>query len=161
MGKLGIGVVACLVVVLFLSCGTPDPNAAAVSDFEGYASWTKVNAQPITGDTTGDLGRAHEAAQGFREVYVNRIGEAGFSGSGEFPEGTIVVKESFNESDGQKGDLTAITVMVKREDGFDSENGNWEYVNVSADLKIRGQGAIRSCIVCHDKADSDYIFANY
>lgn len=121
----------------------------------------KANSQPITGDSTGALGRAHEAAEGFREVYVNRIGEAGFSDSGEFREGTIIVKEAFAESDGDKGDLTAVTVMVKREDGFDSGNGNGEYVNASADLKIRGQGAIRSCIVCHAQAENEYIFANY
>ena len=161
MGKLGIYTVAWLIVILFLSCGSPDPNATQVSDFEDYASWKKVNSQSITGDQSGALGRAHEGAAGFREVYVNRVGEAGLAGAAEFPAGSIVVKESFNESGGQKGNLTGVTVMVKRSEGFDTDHGDWEYINATAGLKIRGQGSMRNCIDCHAKADTDYIFANY
>jgi hypothetical protein len=157
MRKYLCGTVLCLMLVASLSFAQ---EKTAVSDYSDYQSWTKINAQTITGDVTGLLGRAHQAAKGFREVYVNKTGEDVAMGRKPypFPAGTIIVKESYKPKGGGKGKLASVTVMVKREPGYDASNGDWEYINTSAELKVKGQGKISSCIVCHAAAENDFIF---
>lgn len=163
--RLAIASVVAIFAVALVSCSTTDPNATSVSEFSGYEAWTKVNAEPITGDRTGTLGRnIHEGEAGFRDVFVNPVGQAVATGAqdGPYPVGTIVVKNSYAGDNGQIGDLSGVTVMVKRDAGYDSENGDWEYVNLSADLDVKGQGLLNGCISCHSAAaDRDYIFGGY
>ena len=47
-----------------------------------YETWQKINERPITGDHTGFLGKLHEAAKGYRQVYVNAVGIEASQGSG-------------------------------------------------------------------------------
>lgn len=156
--------VLCVLVVfaLLASCGTTDPNATSSEDLSSYETWTKVNDETITGDATGTLGQqVHEGAGGFREVFVNSVGEPVFAGeaSTPFPVGTIIVKESYPDAGGSKGDLSTLTVMVKREAGYDADNGDWEWVMLGPDMGIRTQGALASCYQCHAvAADTDYSF---
>lgn len=157
--------IACLgVCVLLMSCasGPDDPNATKPDAFNGYKSWQKVNAATITGDSTGVLGSAHEGETGFREVYVNSTGAAASSGSASlpYPVGTVIVKESFKDSDGSKGSLTGLTIMAKRAGGYDSENGDWEYLMVNSKMKVRAQGKLEGCISCHLAADNDFVFTD-
>ena len=157
--------IICAAVALLLSCmssGSSDPNATTAEDFSDYASWQKANAETITGDPSGVLGNAHEGASGLREIYVNSVGAAMFAANerGPYPVGTIVLKESFKSDSGAKGSLTGITVMVKREAGYDSENGDWEYLNVNSKMKIKAQGKMSMCISCHSASEDDYLFSN-
>ena len=151
--------------VMMVSAGSADDDATPVSALDGYESWLKVNAQPITGDDTGTLGRnVHEGTTGFRDVYVNPVGEARVSGdaSGEFPVGTILVKNSFEDAGGSPGDLANVTVMVKREAGFDPENGDWEYMVLTSTMRVRSQGVINNCVAFHSiVAANDYAFLSY
>ena len=155
---LSLSFVAALVAVMIAGC-VSDAGATSASAFQGYTSWTKMNKQPITGDATGVLGSAHEGARGFREVFINDVGKNAGSG-GSYSQGTLIVKESYKKaSSGGKGDLTGLTIMVKREAGYDPENGDWEYLNATSALKIRAQGKLGGCINCHAAAfDSDYVF---
>ena len=155
---------AVVTVVLFacLSTGS-DPNPTTVDDFSDYVSWSKVNATTVTGDRRGDLGMAHGGQKGFREIYVNAAGKAVSAGQADlpYPMGTILVKETYKRSGGQKGDLRGLTVMIKREAGYDADNDNWEYLNVSKSLKIKSQGRINLCIKCHSIAFmDDYVFTS-
>lgn len=145
-----------------MSGGSSDPDATAVDSFSDYTNWHRVNTSPITGDTTGGLGNAHEGSSGLREVYINSVGSAASSGTSAlpYPEGTIVVKESFKSDGGEKGKLTGITVMAKREAGYDPENGDWEYLNVKPDLKVSAQGRLSGCVSCHSASDDDYVFTS-
>lgn len=96
-----------------------------------------------------------------REVYVNQIGESGFGGGGveAFPEGTIIVKDTFYlGDDGTQGRRWNITVMRKREQGYDPENDDWEYVQAGPRKGVRYQGKIPLCIDCHVSAEFDYVF---
>lgn len=156
------------IISLVLACGvilvscTTDPDASDLSVLDGYASWVRVNESTITGDELGFLGGSvHEGATGFREIYVNPIGQRVSLGEDQtpFPVGSVLVKESFTGAGGVQGDLADITVMVKRETGYDSENGDWEYMNITPDMRIRAQGAIRACYACHSAAAStDFSF---
>ena len=152
------------VVAVFMSCAT-DPNATEVASLDGYPTWFQVNSEIITGDATGTLGRnVHQGSTGFRNVFVNPVGEAVITGDADtpYPAGTIFVKDSYAEQDGAMGDLADVTVMVKREAGFDPDNGDWEYMLLTNTLSVRNQGAIGMCISCHAAAaNRDFVFASY
>lgn len=162
-----IAIFALIAVILFImSCATrasDDSNATQVNAYSGYASWNKVNSTTITGDRTGILGNAHEGSAGFREVYVNSAGLPVSSGSAAVPyaEGSIILKEAYKDSGGAKGALESLTVMVKRESGYDGENGNWEYIMLTPEMKVQAQGRLSGCISCHLAAEEDdFIFTH-
>ncbi|MCG8344894.1 MAG: hypothetical protein MI685_07000 [Chlorobiales bacterium] len=94
-------------------------------------------------------------------------------------EGDLVVKRNYG-GDGLtvedvKNDpakyLEAVTIMFKREDGYDDENRNWFYVKYGSDGTILtnpkgallagrvAKGAPTGCIACHKSAPGgDYLF---
>jgi hypothetical protein len=133
-----------------------------VAEFADYQTWTRVNTETITGDVTAMLGRAHEGNEGFREVYVNELGRPVALGGTAlpYPAGTILVKESLGaDGTGSKGELSNLTIMVKREGGYDPDNGDWEYVMTTPATLVRMQGKLGMCINCHAAArDSDFVF---
>jgi hypothetical protein len=134
-----------------------------VKDFKKYDKWMKVNDETVTGDQFGVLGPAHGGAEGFREIYINKEGEKVSKGRDRFPYpvGTIIVKETYANDNGRKGDLEALTVMVKRGVGYDIEHNNWEYMMVSPDDEVKAQGRVEMCIGCHAAAaDTDWVFFN-
>jgi hypothetical protein len=151
------------IAVLFLSCasGPDDPNATKPDAYNGYQTWKKVNTSTISGDETGVLGSAHEGSAGFREVYVNATGEAVSGGASlPYPVGSVIVKESFKNAGGSKGDLSSVTIMAKREAGYDPDNGDWEYLMLNPRMKVQAQGRLSGCISCHLAADSDFVFTD-
>ena len=152
-------------LLVFLACASTgsDSNATTVDAFSDYTGWSKVSMATISGDRTGSLGPAHGGPTGFREVYVNSVGKPVSDGAASlpYPLGTILVKETYKTEGGQKGTLKDITIMVKRESGYDTMNSDWEYLNVSSTLKIKSQGSIKMCINCHAVAMvDDYIFTS-
>jgi hypothetical protein len=156
-----------LLIVVFvlascMSAGSGDPNATQSEAYATYETWKQVNTATISGDQTGVLGKAHEGSAGFREVFVNDIGEATSAGAAAlpYPTGSIIVKESYKNKAGEKGSLTSVTIMVKREMGYDPENGDWEYIMLSGSMKKQGQGALGACISCHAAAENDFVFTD-
>ena len=164
----------CAVVVLVVSLVTcastmgttkwDDPDyATMVDDIDGYAMWTKVNDQTITGDATGLLGGgAHAGADGFREVYINKTGLAVSTGEKDYPYpvGTIIVKQTYANDMGDKGAIANLTIMIKRKGGYHPDHGDWEYMMVSPDLsQVMVQGTPDGCVNCHANiSDQDYVF---
>lgn len=156
-----IPIMIMLFCISFLYANGQQEDGGSTNEFSNYLNWEKVNNEVITGDVIGILGPAHQRAQGFREIYVNDIGKEVSSGekSYPYPSGSIILKESFKADNGKKGDLADITIMVKREDGYDPENGNWEYFMANSQLKVSKQGKIGMCIGCHSAVSStDYTF---
>ncbi len=69
--------------------------------------------------------------------------------------------------------LKAVTIMLQREDGYDSDNDNWFWVKFSPsgeilknpkDMLLAGRvakGMPKGCIACHTQAGGgDYLFSN-
>jgi len=69
--------------------------------------------------------------------------------------------------------LMAVTVMVQREKGYDSDNNDWFWVKYNADGTVSkgdkdvamagriAKGMDTGCIACHKAAkDNDYVFTN-
>lgn len=129
-----------------------------------YKSWYQITkGNPNTGDPTGFLDGKHKGTKAYREIYINKVGEAVHkqSGNPKYPEGTVIVKESY----GNKGRWEAqkspqLTIMVKLKPGESPETGDWGWV-------MGGKGKISTgtskrakfCSKCHIYgAANDYTF---
>jgi hypothetical protein len=91
------------------------------------------------------------------QVFTNPAASAMFysASAGQFPEGSIVVKEK--SLAGTKSPV-AIAAMVKGAVGSNPTSGDWEFLYVSA------QGAAVAtavCRDCHRAAPSDFLFRSY
>ena len=117
-------------VIGLSSCGgapapatpAPKPDESRFGPLEvgaDYASFTKVTDAPF---------RSLDHGNRFVDVYVNEVGAAAYLGEGDIPVGTIVVKPSFQNVDGQKSDIAGpIFVMEKRAKGYDPDHADWWY----------------------------------
>ncbi|MBS3771451.1 MAG: cytochrome P460 family protein [Bacteroidales bacterium] len=128
------------------------------------------------GDFTGQ-NFAHGGPEGIsadstiREVYGN-VDQVGSS----IEKGTLITKRTYKKNpDGSNGQLFVTFAMFKRESGYDSENADWEYVQMPADESIDytehpngllseesvARGKLDGCISCHGAASgNDYLFTN-
>ena len=85
-----------------------------------------------------------------------------------FPQGTTIIKEKYDDlADAQKREKTrAYGVMIKREAGYNPDQGDWEYAYIDLDqdgnITSATRGKLKSCIDCHgNQANNDYVFRSY
>jgi hypothetical protein len=78
-----------------------------------------------------------------------------------FPEGSIIVKAKSSEETSGLPEL--LTIMVKRGEGYDQRNGNWEYLVMAGDgSKVERPTNVESCQHCHlTSKDTDYVSRVY
>lgn len=146
--------VVALAALTISSCtlfsGEPDPR------WSGYRSWTSV-VRGLHGDPNDELDGVHEAAEGYRNVWVNDVGKAMLLGDGPYtyPVGTVVVKEQFGDEASWRADTDpTITVMLKVAAGQGPETWHWA-------VGANGAGPNRFCSKCHDNVeDDDFVFTN-
>lgn len=143
----------------------PAPSNEFIADdntFTSFMSWTLVatnnGPDPL-------LGTAHAGNDSTvtRRVYVkNNQGMV----DGKYPVGTIVVKHSSNPS----GTVNEYTGMVKRGNGFNPSNNDWEWFMLKPDGtiaddgnggKMRGASLMGGmCGMCHSQASAkDFVFS--
>jgi hypothetical protein len=144
----------------------PDDLAAAVRD---YGSWTKVTRTPYAvAPALSVLCAAPSAAPADPhagttiEVFVNDAGRDAMlrPGAGAFPAGSIVVKEKHTAESGRTPAL--LTVMIKREPGYNAEVGDWEFAVLDGAGAVEARGKLATCAACHVRvAGSDYVFRPY
>lgn len=87
----------------------------------------------------------------YLKIYVNKLGANAVLNdpSGKCPEGTIIVKEKWMDPniDAQP---KLMTVMRKRESGYNPDCGDWEFAQFDGDgERIIAQGRLESCMNCH------------
>ena len=141
----------------------PEPSdfEARDGDFAGYSGWA------LAAKTSGSsplLGMAHDAKNPDVTRFIYVKDDAKRKSNGQFPVGTILVKQSQIKD----GSLVGVaTAMVKRAKGFNSEAGDWEWFMLEpksgAIIKnAQGEaqrGKIGFCIACHtDASETDYSF---
>lgn len=138
----------------------PSEFIATVDDFKDYKSWTKIDE--VTGDNPANNG-AHTTS-GIRKTYKKQPSASPYVEAGEYPIGTILVKEITNTS----GAITAMYAMVKRGGNFNQDGGGWEWFVPNNTLTNKGsQGASTFCGGCHKKAgdttqtDPSFLGADY
>jgi hypothetical protein len=139
--------------------------------FAAYRSWHLVNPEPVKMDERVAIlcapifprGTENPHAEKFISVYVNDAGrDAMFNErSPKFPRGSMIVKEKLGSKESRSPEL--LTAMLKREEGYDAKNGDWEYLVLDgAATRILEQGKLESCQSCHTwRKQTDYIFRIY
>lgn len=157
------------VITLFAACSSStnsdqDNNEfiATLDDFKGYTSWTQV-ASNIGPDPL--LMTAHGANDTLtRNVYFNE--EARLQ-DGAYPSGSIIIKELRDDQNMLQG---GITIMVKRNGGFNEEGNGWEWFMTDTNLEsilVQGDNASAmdgACAGCHAQANTnnngaDWVFS--
>lgn len=131
--------------------GDPDPRWAE------YKGWHKITEEPQTGDPTNYIGVVHAGREGYRDVFVNEVGKAALTGSApyQFPAGTVIVKEQFdNKADWEAQKGAEVTVSLKISDEVGSAS-NWHWAaGVSGKAGENG-----FCSGCHTiAAKDDFVF---
>jgi len=160
---------ALLAAVVLPGCSDDDDDdptgPGPESIFAGYQDWLQVEHTNAASDI---LGAAHQGAnpEYTRVIYTSA---SAMRDDGEYAEGTKFVKETYTyDGEGNRvlADPMGLLGLVKREPGFDADDGDWEYFNIDpADLSTIASGAdLGSCKGCHTLADADvgtdYIFAH-
>ncbi|HEX4129706.1 MAG TPA: cytochrome P460 family protein [Pirellulales bacterium] len=172
-----------------LSEGTERPSLAEIS---AYRDWNCVNAPtpmdpatanlcitlspPVPRDALGPSTKSVSVPKGdphagkLISVYVNGVGLTSmFDEHPRFPCGTIIVKqklptpESIDWSSLTGPQPELLTVMVKREPGYDPEYGDWEYLGLDGPAtKIIARGKLDNCRGCHaSERSTDFVFRQY
>lgn len=151
---------------------TDDHDSNRVS---GYKSWVRVNPKPLKLPAALNVLCAappsasridasnNPHGQKYFTVYVNDVGQPAMTAQAKphFPQGSIIVKEKLPDERATAPEL--LTVMIKREAGFNPQSGDWEYLVFDGTAtKIAGRGKLESCQSCHamNKA-TDYVFRSY
>lgn len=160
-----------------LLAGGPDQESERVRKaLLDYRSWQKVNAAPMDMSESmkylcrGPLGwdrdpkNPHYPRQ--FNVWVNRVGVAAMRSKGvpAFPVGSMIVKEKFPRTAAslKTASPELLTAMVKRERGFDSKNGDWQYFVLKGDASKGTEKGLAYCADCHrQNAKNGYVFRNY
>jgi len=108
-------------------------RAAGSEVVDGYKQWTRVNPVPA--------------------VFHSQIAR--------FPEGSVIVKEKLPSKESSAPEL--LTVMVKREPGYNPQNGDWEYIALDGSGKsVQARGRLENCQACQMMVkDRDYVSRNY
>ncbi|MBD0325383.1 MAG: cytochrome P460 family protein [Pyrinomonadaceae bacterium] len=146
-----------------------------VDEIQGYRNWSLVNPQPVYISSKLDImcamptkkDREDEARnphlRKLINVYVNDLGQQAMTTElkPKFPVGSVIVKEKFSSKEKDAPEL--LTVMVKRESGFNPAVGDWEFMAVNgAGTKIDARGRLESCQSCHVlMKEGDFVSRNY
>jgi hypothetical protein len=141
----------------------------------GYKQWTRVNPEPQMVASRIAIQCADPRAAQYKledqnphrnkfvVVYVNDIGREAMMEQKvpRFPQGSVVVKEKLSTKDSRSPEL--LTVMRKREPGYDPAGGDWEYIVFDgAGKAIQASGKLENCQACHKLENkTDYIARSY
>ena len=149
---------------------------ASAKEIAGYRNWTRVNPQPVLMAAASAFscqapiqpiphppGVNNPHADKFITVYVNDLGKKAMMEmrKPDFPKGSVIVKEKLMTQSGIEPEL--LTVMIKREKGFNPETGDWEYMVTDwTGTTVQARGKLENCQACHSaRPESDYIFRTY
>jgi hypothetical protein len=104
--------------------------------------------------------KSHEAGRSFGVVYVNSIARETMSAGppGEFPRGSIIVREKLATTDNTKPQLLA--AMIKRARGFNPAANDWEFLVIDGAMtKVRMRQKKGACLNCHvSQKARDYVY---
>lgn len=160
------------IMLLAIVAGSSNTTAEQHESIKGYRAWTRVN--PVPADFPSTLAQLcapltvkqlemDPHKDKFITVYVNELGTNAMMHEKKphFPKGSVIVKEKLPSRESTSPEL--LTVMIKREQGYNSGNGDWEYMALDGDGKeVRARGRLEKCQGCHQRAASgDYVHRNY
>lgn len=137
----------------------------------GYREWIYVGA-PVT---PNDLNDGKAAFPEFHNVYIDPASWSAWKKTGEFRDGTIVIKElvsvgskkTFSGNGYFMGEYLGLEAMVKSKKHFPKSDGNWGFFRFTND-DYKGLKTVASelpqsvCLSCHTpNAQYDNIFIQH
>lgn len=160
--RIALGLCIPAILVIFVAgCPPPapgsppgSPTAEELYDLitltDPYEQWGQFPGAQGTIDSNPPHGP-------FARVFISSEVEGALGNfTGRLPEGSIIVKESFDADMNESGD--SLTVMWKV-DQFDPPNNDWFWASFRFDGTIRSEGRVAGCFACHGAArDNDFIF---
>lgn len=140
------------------------------SELSRYRTWTQVNSRPVllnpvvsVACAAANIRVSNPHSNKYISVFVNDVGRTAMMSekNPRFPEGSIIVKSKSSEETSGRPEL--LTIMVKRGEGYDQKNGNWEYLVMAGnDSKVERPTNVESCQQCHlTSKDTDYVSRAY
>ena len=135
----------------------------------GYRKWPYVGT-PLT---PHDMNGGKAAFPEFHNVYIDPAAFDVYEETGEFPDGTVLVKElvsvgSKQASSGKgyfMGEFIGLEVSMKDGARFNDEAGNWAFFSFGHEYPLAATAKPQpaaNCSACHGSlADEDYVFTQY
>ena len=184
---LGAGTVSALIV----GCGTSDsPTASAQTVATGPTKKTMVSVASYTTEgelkrpenhhewvfvgapvTPNDMNDGKAAFPEFHNVYIDPVSFGSYKRTGEFPDGTVILKElvsvggkAMESGNGYfQGEFVSLEAMVKDRKRFKDEPGGWAFFRFGEAPNYSPTGdrmQTESCNSCHSGAADDYVFTD-
>jgi hypothetical protein len=135
----------------------------------GYRTWVFVGEPLTPNDLNGGTANFPE----FHDVYIDPESFAFYKKTGEFRDGTVMVKEltsvgSKNAVSGNgyfQGEFTGLDASIKDSKRFKDEPGYWAYFSFGHKYPLKAEASKNSasaCNQCHqDNAKTDWVFSQY
>lgn len=135
----------------------------------GYREWVYVGT-PLT---PNDMNPPEAPFPEFHNVYIHPADYARYKQTGEFPDGTVIIKElvsvgSKEASSGRgyfMGEFIGLETAVKDSKRFPLEPGYWAYFSFGHEYPLAQTAAkqpVSTCNTCHGtNADQDWVFTQY
>ena len=136
---------------------------------KGYREWVYVGT-PLT---PNELNPPEAPFPEFHNVYIHPADFAAYKTTGNFPDGTVLVKELVGVGSKQAtsgrgyfmGEFIGLEVAVKDSRRFPDDPGYWAYFSFGHKYPLATETAkqpVASCNSCHGaNADQDYVFTQY
>jgi len=135
----------------------------------GYRKWVYIGT-PVT---PNDLNDGEAPFPEFHAVYMDPESFAHYEKTGEFRDGTVLIKElvgvGAKEATSGKGyfmgDFTGLEASIKDSKRYKDEPGNWAYFSFGHKYPLKAEAAKNgavSCNACHQSsAEKDYVFSQF
>jgi hypothetical protein len=121
-----------------------------ISDYRSWPSFEVSGELPGHGDTV-------------REIFVNDLAQS-WSGAGEYPLGTVIIKDVYERKGSERGSLSYIAVMRKLDQsqvpGGGELQGGWLFTML-ADEDSAEANNLRCYETCHVAAPNDSSFFDF
>ena len=135
-----------------------------------YRKWVFVGS-PLT---PNDMNDGEASFPEFHAVYIDPESFANYEKTGEYRDGTVLIKELSSVGDKKspagngydQGEFTGLETTIKDSKRFKDEPGNWAYFSFGHKYPLKAEvskNAVASCNQCHqDNAEKDdWVFSQY
>jgi len=135
----------------------------------GYRKWVYIGT-PLT---PNDMNGGEASFPEFHAVYIDPDSFAHYEKTGEFRDGTVIVKElssvGSKEAPSGKGyfmgDFSGLEAAIKDSKRFKGEPGSWAYFSFGHKYPLKkeaSKNSVAACNQCHqENAKTDWVFSQY
>ncbi len=175
----GVAILTGIAVLSFVTAGAAPPEGPSspveftpdgkLKKPEGYRRWVYVGT-PIT---PNDLNGGEAPFPDFHAVYIDPVSYAHYEKTGEFRDGTVMIKElvgvGAREATSGKGyfmgDFIGLEASIKDSRRFKDEPGNWAFFSFGHHYPLKAEATRQNaagCNSCHEaSAGKDFVFSQF